>query len=133
MAATRRLFDQAATAARWTGTAGARFALQFWFARRPVFWLPRGWLPAYAEWLLALPKAPAGAVSVHVWWLACAGALQLLLADVAVPLAALCAPLVVSAVGGVVGSRSGSGSKGTEKGEAAAAAREGEVGKRGSA
>ncbi len=63
---------------RLLGTTGLRFLLQFWFAKQPMFWLPQGWLPGYIEWILACPKAPMGSISVQVWWLACAGVIQLL-------------------------------------------------------
>lgn len=64
--------------ARWTGTSGFRFLLQFWYAREPVFWVPKGWLPYYVEWLLSFPKAPLGAVSVQLWWIACTSVVGLL-------------------------------------------------------
>lgn len=44
-----------------------------------MFWIPQGWLPSYVEWLLAFPRAPTGAVSIQVWWLACANVIQLVL------------------------------------------------------
>lgn len=43
-----------------------------------MFWLPHGWFPAYAEWLLAFPRAPRGSVSITSWQLACTGVLVLL-------------------------------------------------------
>lgn len=43
-----------------------------------MFWIPRGWLPYYIEWLLSFPRAPLGSVSVQVWWIACANAVALL-------------------------------------------------------
>lgn len=43
-----------------------------------MFWLPHGWFPTYAEWLLAFPRAPRGSVGITSWQLACMGVLQLL-------------------------------------------------------
>lgn len=70
-------FDRTVTALRWFGTNGLRFFLQFWFAKRPLFWIPRGWVPGYVEWLLAFPRAPTGSVSIQIWGIACATVVQL--------------------------------------------------------
>lgn len=43
-----------------------------------MFWLPHGWFPGYAEWLVAFPRAPRGSVSITSWQLACTGVLVLL-------------------------------------------------------
>ena len=51
--------------------------LQFWCAKRPLFWIPRGWVPWYVEWLLAFPRAPRGSVSIQIWGIACATVIQL--------------------------------------------------------
>ncbi len=45
-----------------------------------MFWLPQGWVPYYAEWLLSFPRAPLGSVSIQAWVLAC-GAFILLVSD----------------------------------------------------
>ena len=45
-----------------------------------MFWIPKGWIPYYAEWLLSFPRAPLGSVSIQAWGLAC-GAIILLLSD----------------------------------------------------
>jgi tail-anchored protein insertion receptor len=45
-----------------------------------MFWLPHGWMPYYAEWLLSFPRAPLGSVSIQGWVLAC-GAVILLVSD----------------------------------------------------
>jgi hypothetical protein len=45
-----------------------------------MFWLPQGWVPYYAEWLLSFPRAPLGSVSIQAWVLAC-GAVILLISD----------------------------------------------------
>ena len=42
-----------------------------------MFWIPRGWVPGYVEWLLAFPRAPTGSVSIQMWGVACATAIQL--------------------------------------------------------
>ena len=73
----RSTFDRTVTALRWVGTNGLRFLLQFWFAKRPLFWIPRGWVPGYVEWLLAFPRAPTGSVSIQMWGIACATVVQL--------------------------------------------------------
>ena len=51
--------------------------LQFWFAKSPMFWMPAGWLPYYAEWVLSFPRAPLGSVSINVWGIACASMMAL--------------------------------------------------------
>lgn len=43
-----------------------------------MFWLPYGWFPYYAEWLMSFPKAPMGSVSIVSWQLACNGMVTLL-------------------------------------------------------
>ena len=43
-----------------------------------MFWLPHGWFPYYAEWILSFPRAPMGSVSIASWQLACTGVLVLL-------------------------------------------------------
>lgn len=73
----RNNFNQAVTVARWLGTNGLRFFLQFWFAKRPMFWIPRGWVPGYVEFLLSFPRAPRGSVSIQVWGIACGTVVQL--------------------------------------------------------
>jgi hypothetical protein len=42
-----------------------------------MFWVPKGWVPYYAEWLLSFPRAPLGSVSVNIWVLACAAVITL--------------------------------------------------------
>lgn len=70
-------FERYVSGARWLSTNGLRFFLQFWYSRRPLFWIPQGWLPWYAEWLLAFPRGPRGSVSIQVWGAACACAIHL--------------------------------------------------------
>jgi hypothetical protein len=36
-----------------------------------MFWIPKGWVPYYAEWLLSFPRAPVGSISIPVWAVAC--------------------------------------------------------------
>lgn len=67
---------------RFASTNGLRFFLQFWYAKRPIFWLPKGLVPVYVEWLLAFPRAPTGSVSIQVWGIACATVVQLVSAAV---------------------------------------------------
>lgn len=53
-----------------------------------MFWIPHGWAPYYAEWLLSFPRAPVGSISIQAWALAC-GAIILLVSDALVALLAL--------------------------------------------
>jgi uncharacterized iron-regulated membrane protein len=53
-----------------------------------MFWLPKGWLPHSAEWVLSLPRAPLGSISVNVWALAC-GAVIVMITEGVVALWAL--------------------------------------------
>lgn len=51
--------------------------IQFWYSKSPVFPLPIGWFPYYAEWIVSFPRAPLGSVSVQVWSNVCAAAIAL--------------------------------------------------------
>jgi hypothetical protein len=42
-----------------------------------MFWMPAGWVPYYAEWILSFPRAPLGSVSINVWGIACASMIAL--------------------------------------------------------
>jgi hypothetical protein len=42
-----------------------------------MFWIPAGWVPYYAEWILSFPRAPVGSVSINVWGIACASMIAL--------------------------------------------------------
>jgi hypothetical protein len=53
-----------------------------------MFWIPKGWVPYYAEWLLSFPRAPLGSISIQAWALAC-GAIILLVSDALVATIAL--------------------------------------------
>lgn len=74
----RRSFDTGVTVLRLALTRGMQYFLPFWYAREPMFWLPRGWFPAYAEWLVSFPRAPRGSISITSWQLACTGVMVLL-------------------------------------------------------
>lgn len=52
--------------------------MQFWFSKRPMFWLPQGWVPGLVEWGLSFPRAPVGAVSINVWAMACGSVIAML-------------------------------------------------------
>lgn len=62
--------------------------IQFWFQKQPMFWIPKGWAPYYAEWLLSFPRAPLGSISIQAWALAC-GAIILLVSDAITAIVAL--------------------------------------------
>lgn len=51
--------------------------LPFWYSKEPMFWLPHGWFPYYAEWILSFPRAPLGSISIVSWQLACNGVIML--------------------------------------------------------
>lgn len=53
-----------------------------------MFWIPKGWVPYYAEWLLSFPRAPLGSISIQAWALACM-AIVVLVSDTLVALVAL--------------------------------------------
>lgn len=74
-------FDSAVGVLRWLGTNGLRMFIQFWFSKQPLFWLPRGWVPGYIEWVLAFPRAPTGSISIQVWGVACASAISIVSAS----------------------------------------------------
>jgi hypothetical protein len=62
--------------------------MQFWYSKQAMFWIPKGWVPYYAEWLLSFPRAPLGSISIQAWFLACA-AIILLVSDALVAIIAL--------------------------------------------
>jgi len=70
-------FDKTVTVLRWLSTNGLRYFVQYWYAKQPMFWLHRGWVPAYVEWLLAFPRAPMGSISIYIWGIACATVVQI--------------------------------------------------------
>ncbi|KAF2491258.1 hypothetical protein BU16DRAFT_435232, partial [Lophium mytilinum] len=70
-------FNTTLTTVRWVSTTGLRYTLQFWYTKRALFWIPRGWVPGYVEWILAFPRAPRGSISINVWDVACASCVAL--------------------------------------------------------
>ncbi|KAJ3971552.1 CHD5-like protein-domain-containing protein [Lentinula raphanica] len=54
----------------WICTTGAQFVIGWWYRKAAVFYLPPGWFGPLG-WVLALPFAPRGAVSVGMWQMAC--------------------------------------------------------------
>ncbi|KAE9377746.1 CHD5-domain-containing protein [Stipitochalara longipes BDJ] len=89
---TRATFDSAVSTLRWLGTNGLRMFLQFWYSKQAIFWIPKGWVPYYAEWLLSFPRAPLGSISIQAWFLACT-AIIVLVSDALVAIVALVASL----------------------------------------
>jgi tail-anchored protein insertion receptor len=88
----RATFDSAVSTLRWLGTNGLRMFLQFWYSKQAMFWIPKGWIPYYAEWLLSFPRAPLGSISIQAWFLACT-AITILVSDALVAIVALVAGL----------------------------------------
>ena len=76
-------FSTSVAAVRWASTNGLRMLLQIWYSREPMYWIPKGWVPGYVEWLLAFPRAPRGSVSILIWGMACAAVVKMALAAVA--------------------------------------------------
>ncbi|QIW97373.1 hypothetical protein AMS68_002891 [Peltaster fructicola] len=70
-------FNRAVGILRWVATSGIRYALQWWFSKRAMFWLPQGWVPHAVEWILSLTAAPLGSISINMWWIACASMISL--------------------------------------------------------
>lgn len=77
MEASRSSFDRYLTAARLLLTKVPQYVLPFWYGKEPMFWLPYGWFPYYAEWIISFPRAPLGSVSAPSWQLACSGFIAL--------------------------------------------------------
>lgn len=77
MQGTKSSFDRYIGALRWLSTTGLRWLVQLYYAKQPMFWLPAGWLPYYAEFMISLPRAPLGSVSIQAWLLACAAVISL--------------------------------------------------------
>jgi len=98
--ASKAKFDSTITAVRWISTNGLRFFLNFWYQKQPMFWIPQGWVPYYAEWLLSFPRAPLGSISIQAWSLAC-GAVILLASDT-----------ITAVFGLIMASKASQGSKG---------------------
>ncbi|RYO93812.1 hypothetical protein DL764_007931 [Monosporascus ibericus] len=75
--ATKTKFDSTVGVGRWAATSGLRFIIPFWYAKQPMFWLPKGWFPYYVEWILSFPRAPLGSISITSWQLACTAIVML--------------------------------------------------------
>ncbi|TQV99996.1 hypothetical protein V2A60_005411 [Cordyceps javanica] len=69
--ASRAGFDKYLSAVRFLLTRAPQYILPFWYAKEPMFWLPHGWFPYYAEWIISFPRGPLGSVSIASWQLAC--------------------------------------------------------------
>jgi tail-anchored protein insertion receptor len=78
MTTQRASFDMYLNAVRLVFTRAPQFIIPFWYSKEPMFWLPHGLFPYYAEWFLSLPKAPLGSVSIMSWQVACSAVLALL-------------------------------------------------------
>jgi tail-anchored protein insertion receptor len=78
MDSSRTSFDRYLTVLRIVLTKAPQYFIPFWFAKQPMFWLPHGWFPYYAEWIVSFPRAPVGSVSVASWQLACRGMIALI-------------------------------------------------------
>lgn len=76
--AARSQFDRNLTTIRILLTKVPQYVVPFWYGKEPMFWLPYGWFPYYAEWIISFPRAPLGSVSAPSWQLACSGVLSLL-------------------------------------------------------
>jgi len=42
-----------------------------------MFYLPTGWVPYPAEWILSFPRAPLGSISINIWGIACASVIAM--------------------------------------------------------
>ena len=73
----RAAFDSTAVVLRWLSTNGVVWFLQWWYGKEPMFWLGKGWVPYYIEWILSFPRAPLGSVSIQIWGIACAAVVRL--------------------------------------------------------
>lgn len=76
---TRSKFDKALTGLRLLLTRAPQYFLPFWYGKEPLFWLPHGWFPYWAEWIISFPRAPLGSVSSASWQLACTGIMALVI------------------------------------------------------
>ncbi|KAK7053150.1 GET complex subunit get1 [Paramarasmius palmivorus] len=63
LASTRSAFSMKFNTAIWLLTTGLQFLVGFWYRKAPIFYLPPGWFGPLG-WILALPFAPSGSVSV---------------------------------------------------------------------
>ena len=49
-----------------------------YYAKQAMFYLPQGWVPYPAEWILSFPRAPVGSISINVWGIACASVIGMI-------------------------------------------------------
>lgn len=73
----RASFDRYSNTARLLLTKAPHYFLPLWYGKEPMFWLPFGWFPYYAEWIVSFPRAPLGSVSAASWQLSCSGFITL--------------------------------------------------------
>ncbi|GAA5933992.1 hypothetical protein JCM3775_002843 [Rhodotorula graminis] len=66
----RKQFNKQFKSALWVVTTVAPFVVSSYHRKSPVFWLPTGWFGPLGWWL-SFPSAPAGAIAVSVWTMAC--------------------------------------------------------------
>ena len=78
MEGSKASFDRYLTVLRLVVTKAPQYFMPFWYAKEPMFWVPYGWFPYYAEWIVSFPRAPLGSVSVASWQLACRGTIALI-------------------------------------------------------
>jgi hypothetical protein len=76
--ASRARFDKYLNGVRIVLTRAPQQLLPFMYAKHPMFWLPHGWFPYYAEWIISFPRAPIGSVSIASWQLACTSVIAIL-------------------------------------------------------
>jgi hypothetical protein len=77
LSSTKSAFDSRIGTVRFVFTSVLKSFLQYWYARQAMFWIPKGWVPYYAEWILSSPFAPIGAVSITMWLFACGSVIAL--------------------------------------------------------
>ncbi|KAG9303691.1 hypothetical protein G9A89_018588 [Geosiphon pyriformis] len=63
-------FEVKFTTFLWILTNFIQFIIISWYISAPVFYLPQGWFRP-ATWIFSLPFAPAGSVSVPMWFVIC--------------------------------------------------------------
>ncbi|KAF2665423.1 chd5 domain-containing protein [Microthyrium microscopicum] len=74
----KETFNSRLNYARMIALGGLRLYIQWNFTRQPMYWLPKGWIPWYGEWVLSFPYAPRGSVSVQAWQFACGAVLSMI-------------------------------------------------------
>ncbi|KAF7731248.1 GET complex subunit get1 [Apophysomyces ossiformis] len=70
IAFSRSAFELKARSILWFLVHGSQLLMVMWFRKSAVLFLPPGWFGP-AEWLLRLPFAPHGSVSVAIWFAVC--------------------------------------------------------------